>query len=87
MSAGAYYAYIRHPFQDTSSLLVGRGLAALVGVVVLPGSFFRPKEDEESDRDLRFSIANVESAKLETLSARLILFTYLWKTRGIGWGL
>lgn len=87
LSAGAYYAYVRHPFESTSSELVAQSLAALVGVVVLPGSFFRPQEEGQNDRDLRFSIANVESAKLETLAARLILFTYLCKIHGPGWGL
>lgn len=87
LSGGAYYAYVRHPFESVSSELVARGLAALVGIVVLPGSFFRPQEEARIDRDLRFSIANVESVKLETLAARLILFTHLWRVHGIGWGL
>lgn len=37
LSAGAYYAYVRHPFKDVPSQIVARGLASLVGVLVLPG--------------------------------------------------
>lgn len=86
LSSGAYYAYVQHPFADVKSEIVARGLAALVGVVVLPGSFFRPKE-EETDRDLRISIANVSSELLDTLAARLLLLHALWKSKGAGWGL
>lgn len=34
---GAYYVYVRHPFEGTPSETVAAGLAGLVGVVVLPG--------------------------------------------------
>lgn len=87
LSAGGYYAYVRHPFPDAPSELVARGLALLSGVVVLPGSFFRPAAAAQADRDLRFSIANVESRRLDTLAARLVLFTRLWQAQGDGWGL
>jgi len=87
LSSGGYYAYVGHPFADAPSELVARGLAALVGVVVLPGSFFRPVEKAQTDRDMRFSIANVESSKLDTLAARLLLLHALWTNKGIGWGI
>jgi aspartate/methionine/tyrosine aminotransferase len=87
LSSGGYYTYVEHPFQDTSSELVARGLAALVGVLVLPGSFFRPVAEAQSDRDLRISIANVEASKLDTIAARLLLFHALWTRKGLGWGI
>lgn len=87
LSSGAYYAYVRHPFADTPSEVVARGLAALVGVVVLPGSFFRPTSEGKDDRDLRISIANVESSKLDSLGARFLLLYALWTSREIGWGI
>ncbi|UZJ56109.1 hypothetical protein CBS101457_005429 [Exobasidium rhododendri] len=87
LSSGGYYAYVGHPFADTPSELVARGLAALVGVLVLPGSFFRPVAEAHLDRDLRISIANVEARKLDTLAARLLLFHALWVEKGIGWGI
>lgn len=87
LCSGGYYAYVRHPFGDTSSETVARGLAALTGVVVLPGSFFRPKKGASLDRDLRISVANVESSKLDTLAARLLLLYALWTSRGVGWGI
>jgi hypothetical protein len=87
LSSGAYYAYVEHPFADTPSEVVARGLAALVGVLVLPGSFFRPVKDAPLDRDLRISIANVESSKLDSLAPRLLLLHALWSVKGVGWGL
>lgn len=87
LSSGGYYAYVRHPFPDTPSEIVARGLAALVGVVVLPGSFFRPTLEAKDDRDLRVSIANVESSKLDTLGSRFLLLHALWTSKGIGWGI
>lgn len=87
LCSGGYYAYIRHPFPDAPSELVARGLAALVGVVVLPGSFFRPVKEADQDRDLRISIANVERSKLETLGARFLLLHALWTAKGVGWGI
>lgn len=87
LSSGGYYAYVRHPFPDTPSQVVARGLAALVGVVVLPGSFFRPTSEAKDDRDLRVSIANVESSKLDTLGARFLLLHALWTSKGIAWGI
>lgn len=78
-SAGGYYAFMAHPFPSKPSQEVCTALASLVGIVTLPGSFFRPAEDATTDRDIRVSIANVDESLLETLPARLVLFTALWQ--------
>lgn len=89
-SAGAYYAFLRHPF-DVDSDKVAQALAELVGVVVLPGAFFMPKEAERkgegnSGSRLRVSVANVSTEMLEGLPQRLAILSELWEKKGAGWG-
>jgi aspartate/methionine/tyrosine aminotransferase len=46
---------VRHPYPGVGSELVAKRLASIVGVVVLPGSFFNPPFDDiKDDRYLRF---------------------------------
>lgn len=48
-------AQVRHPYVGVGSELVAKELASLVGVVVLPGSFFNPPFDDiREDHYLRF---------------------------------
>lgn len=42
-ASGAFYAYVRHPYEGVSSEEVSRKLAVECGVVTLPGSFFMPE--------------------------------------------
>jgi aspartate/methionine/tyrosine aminotransferase len=63
---GAYFAFVRHPFQATGEA-VGERLAREAGVVTLPGAFFGPGQD----RHIRFAFANVSDAALEDVPARL----------------
>lgn len=77
-SAGGYYAFMAHPFASRPSQEVCTALASLVGIVALPGSFFRPADEAATDGDIRVSIANVDESLLDTLPARLVLFTALW---------
>ncbi len=42
-ASGAFYAYVRHPFEGICSEDVSRKLAETCGVVTLPGSFFMPE--------------------------------------------
>ena len=64
---GAYFAYIRHPWPDRSSIEVAEYLASVVGVVTLPGEFFGPSQQ----RYLRVAFANVESDVIASLPKRL----------------
>ena len=40
ISAGAYFAYLTHPFESASAQQVAEKLATERGVLVLPGSYF-----------------------------------------------
>ena len=66
-SMGAYFAYVRHPFNNTPSLHVAQRMAEDVGVLCLPGSFF----GDEQDSYLRIAFANADVETIATLSQRL----------------
>lgn len=65
--AGAFFAYVRHPFTNMTSADAARRLAERENVLCLPGSAFGP--DQESY--LRFSVANIDGAAMDDLGARL----------------
>lgn len=67
ISAGGYFAYIRHPFEHLSAKEVARSLADEQNVLCLPGSFFGPGQE----RFLRFAFANAEEADIAMLAERL----------------
>jgi len=67
---GAYFAYIRHPFGDQSSLRVSEKLARKLGIITLPGEFFGPGQKPY----VRVAFANVESSVIESLPLRLHKF-------------
>ena len=66
-SAGAYFAYVKHPF-DASARDVAKRLAQTFGVISLPGSFF----GDGQDQFLRFAIANLAESRFGELVERLI---------------
>lgn len=67
ISAGGYFAYIRHPFEHLTSRQVARRLADEQNVLCLPGSFFGPGQE----RFLRFAFANIEVEQIGQLAQRL----------------
>jgi hypothetical protein len=67
ISAGGYFAYIRHPFEQLSAKQVARSLADTQNILCLPGSFFGPGQE----RFLRFAFANIEERDMGMLAARL----------------
>ncbi len=67
VSAGAYFAYVRHPFNATPAVDVARRLADRQNILCLPGSFFGPRQDTF----LRLAFANVGSERFEDLAERL----------------
>ncbi|GAA5914213.1 hypothetical protein JCM6882_004752 [Rhodosporidiobolus microsporus] len=78
-TGGGYFAYVKHPFPGASSELVASRLGALVGVVLLPGTFFSPPfEDVNDDRFIRFSIANVSEDILRQVPSRLRKLNAIW---------
>jgi aspartate/methionine/tyrosine aminotransferase len=64
---GAYFAYVKHPFTDVSSIKVAENLATKRGVVCIPGSFFGAGQDNY----LRIAFANADQSNIRLLSDRL----------------
>ncbi len=63
---GAYFAYIRHPFQGVSSTQVAEELARSCGVLALPGTYFGPGQEGH----LRVAFANVGLDRIAELGKR-----------------
>ena len=68
VSSGAYFAYVRHPFEGVASKDVAKRLAQEFDVLCLPGSMFGPGQDNY----LRFAFANLEKEKMALLAERLL---------------
>ena len=70
MGCGAYFAYLEHPFADSSATLAPK-LVQEVGVLALPGTMFTPDTDPSGAHQFRVAFANVDRAEIETLFTRL----------------
>jgi len=68
VSAGAFFAYMRHPHDGKHAGQVARRLADEQNMLCLPGAFF----GSDQDIYLRFSFANVEADKMEEIAGRLV---------------
>ncbi len=68
ISAGAYFAYVRHPFAGTPAADVAWRLAAEHNLLCLPGSMFGPGQEAY----LRFAFANMEAARMPEIVQRLV---------------
>lgn len=68
ISAGAYFAYVRHPFDAEPASRVARRLAHRQAVLALPGEAFGP----EQERCLRFAFANLAADAFPELVDRLL---------------
>jgi len=67
ISAGAYFAYLRHPFKGRPASEVAQDLAAKENILALPGSMFGPGQEEF----LRFAFANVPAETMPAIGRRL----------------
>lgn len=67
LAAGAYFAYIAHPFPERPAAEVVKHLVQERGVLALPGPYFGPGQE----RHLRIAIANVGADRLGELGDRL----------------
>lgn len=67
---GAYFAYARHPF-DAPAPAVARRLLAEAGVLMLPGTMFRPEDDAAGEREMRIAFANADVDQIGDLMGRL----------------
>ena len=70
MGCGAYFAYVRHPF-DAPAPEVAKRLLREVGVLMLPGTMFRPANAPEGARELRIAFANADTGQIDDLLTRL----------------
>ncbi len=67
ISAGAFFAYVRHPFAGVPAAAVARRLIEEENVLCLPGSAFGPDQDDY----LRFALANIDGDAMAALGDRL----------------
>ncbi len=78
LGAGAYFAYLQHPFKVSSDNLA-RNLVKQAGILLLPGTMFAPTLDAggtgDAEKQLRIAFANADSAGLEQMFARLAAFS------------
>jgi aspartate/methionine/tyrosine aminotransferase len=72
--AGAYFAYLEHPFSMPSDQLA-LSLLDHQSVLCLPGTMFTPLGDPEGKKHLRLAFANLDSQGIQTLYKRLERFT------------
>lgn len=70
LGIGAYFAYVEHPFAESSDALARR-LAREAGLILLPGTIFMPPDDTAGGRSLRIAFANVDLAGISALFDRL----------------
>jgi aspartate/methionine/tyrosine aminotransferase len=70
VSSGAYFAYLAHPFQDTTAYEVAQRLADECNLLILPGSMFGPGQEAY----LRVAFANLDTQALQALGQRLESF-------------
>ncbi|MDR6870624.1 aspartate/methionine/tyrosine aminotransferase [Bosea sp. BE125] len=67
LAAGAYFAYVAHPFAGVPAAEVARALVQERGVLALPGPYFGPEQEQH----LRIAIANVAADRIGGLTERL----------------
>jgi len=70
LGCGAYFAYIRHPFDISAADLAPR-MVTECGVLCLPGTMFCPEDDPRGARELRIAFANLDVAGIGVLFERL----------------
>ncbi len=70
MGCGAYFAYMRHPFEESSAELA-RKLVQEAGVLALPGTMFQPEGNPDGKRQFRIAFANVNREEVGLLFDRL----------------
>jgi aspartate/methionine/tyrosine aminotransferase len=67
VSAGAYFAYVRHPHDGRPAAAVARRLADRQNLLCLPGTMF----GQGQDNFLRFAFANVAAETMPAIAERL----------------
>jgi aspartate/methionine/tyrosine aminotransferase len=70
LGLGGYFAYMQHPFSESSATLAPR-LVRDAGVLCLPGTMFYPADDPTGESQLRIAFANLDADGISTLFDRL----------------
>lgn len=70
LGVGAYFAYVRHPYQMPSDEVAKR-LVTEASVLALPGTMFMPEGDAFGRETLRIAFANIDVAGIAELARRL----------------
>ena len=70
-SVGAYFAYVRHPFNGETSASVAEQLTRQAGAICLPGSAFGPQQEQY----VRLAFANASLEQIHDLPRRLSIMT------------
>lgn len=70
LGCGAYFAYARIPGDMTSPDLA-RHLVRAAGVLLLPGTMFRPAQDPNGLREMRIAFANEDAAGIAAFGERI----------------
>jgi len=74
LGSGAYFAYLKHPF-DIPSDLVAQRLVEEQSVLLLPGTMFAPTgTDGFAEATLRVAFANADAAGLTEMARRIARF-------------
>jgi len=68
VSSGAYFAYVRHPFEGTPAATVAQRLAREENLLCLPGTMFGAGEEPY----LRLAFANLDKALMPEVGRRLL---------------
>lgn len=70
LGCGAYFAYVEHPFAESSNALAKR-LVHEAGLLMLPGTMFQPEGSPDGKRQMRIAFANVDAAGIAEMFRRL----------------
>lgn len=70
MGVGAYFAYVRHPFDMPSNVLAPE-LVKTAGLLCLPATMFYPDGTPEAAQELRIAFANLDVDGISEMFARL----------------
>ncbi len=70
LGVGAYFAYMRHPYDMASDVLTKR-LVSEASVLALPGTMFTPAGDTLGQQSLRIAFANIDASGIHELARRL----------------
>jgi aspartate/methionine/tyrosine aminotransferase len=73
LGCGAYFAYVEHPF-DLTSTEVCKAAVTEAAVLMLPGSMFQPENAPEGNRQIRIAFANIDKDGIAELFRRLAAF-------------